>query len=87
MGRRISKVELSPTISLSECTDGWWLWDNTRGMNLSMKAASAQDAFLETISYYQRRLAEVEAQLKDVTTKVDAFVNQIHQCPPECEDH
>lgn len=85
MGRCISSVELNKTLSLSECNDGWWLYDRTRGMNLSMRAKTAQDAFVETITYYQRRLTEVQAQYNDLRTKVDRFVESVHECPNDEE--
>lgn len=86
MPKQISKAELTDTITLSEYTDGWWLWDDTRGMNLSMHASTAQQAFVETIGYYQRRLTQVEGELKELRTKVDAFVSQVHECPDEEEN-
>ena len=76
MGKQISSTELSPTLTLSECTDGFWLWDETRGMNLSMKAKTAQAAFVECIGYYQDRLTRVETDHRELSAKVDAFVGQ-----------
>jgi hypothetical protein len=68
--------KLSETLTLSNCTNGFWLYDETRGMNLAMKAKSSTDAFVEALTYYQRRLTEVEAAHKSLTAKVDAFVGQ-----------
>ena len=39
--------------------DGFWLYDNVVGMNLGMKAKTEQEAFIEALSYYQRRLPQV----------------------------
>lgn len=83
MGKHISSTKLTETLTLSECSDGFWLYDKTRGMNLSMCAKTPQDAFVECISYYQRRLSEVENEHRKLTAKVDAFVNQF----VEGEDH
>lgn len=76
MGRHISSTKLTETLTLSECTDGFWLYDETRGMNLSMRAKTPQDAFVECITYYQRRLAKVEGEHRELSAKVDAFVSQ-----------
>ncbi|MDF9778863.1 hypothetical protein [Pseudomonas baetica] len=76
MGKLINSTELTETLTLSECSDGFWLYDKTRGMNLSMRAKTTQDAFVECICYYQKRLTEVESDHRKLTAKVDAFVSQ-----------
>jgi len=76
-----SYIELSETLSLCEYktggSKGFWLYDETRGMNLSMRAESETVAFVEALEYYQRRLLTVEAELKSINEKVDAFVAQV----------
>jgi hypothetical protein len=79
--KAISHVQLTPTLTLSEMPQtsgdrGFWLYDKTRGMNLSMRALTPQLALVEALTYYQRRLAEVEAKHKDMSAKVEAFVAQ-----------
>lgn len=69
-------TELTETLTLSECRDGFWLYDETRGMNLSMKAKTPQDAFVECITYYQSRLTTVERKYKTLSEKVETFVDQ-----------
>lgn len=70
----ISHKQLTDTLELSECHDGFWLYDKTRGMNLSMRAKTSEAAFVEAITYYQRRLQEVESAYKSVKGHVDNFV-------------
>jgi hypothetical protein len=72
----ISNTELTETLTLSHCHDGFWLYDETRGMNLSMRAKTPQDAFVESLTYYQERLTEVENAHRDMSAKVNAFVSQ-----------
>jgi len=79
MGKLISNINLSGTLRLSECTDGFWLYDETRGMNLSMRAKTPQDAFVECITYYQHQLCTVEQVYNDLSARVDAFVNQFSE--------
>lgn len=75
-------LELSGTLSLCEYQSpknghfGFWLYDKTRGMNLSMRAKTAQAAFVEALTYYQERLQQVEQEHKALTTKVETFVAQ-----------
>lgn len=71
-------VILSSTLTLCEFDTGgdkgFWLYDKTRGMNLSMCAKTSTDAFVEALEYYQERLLQVEAELKSINARVDAFV-------------
>jgi hypothetical protein len=79
--------QLSPTLSLCEYQSprngsfGFWLYDKTRGMNLAMKAKSEREAFVEALTYYQKRLAAVEQAHAGLTAKVDMFVAQFVEAP------
>ena len=77
------KLKVSDNLSLTQCNDGWWLYDYTRGMILSMRANRAQDFFVDSLVFYQRRLTEVESDLISLKTNVEAFVNQLHNCPDD----
>ena len=52
MSKVINHKELSPTLSMSECTDGFWLYDDTRGMNLAMREKTEEAAYIEALEYY-----------------------------------
>jgi hypothetical protein len=73
-------VKLSETLSMCEYKSGghmgFWLYDKTRGMNLSMRAKNETDAFVEALHYYQKRLTNIEQEHAALKTKVDAFVSQ-----------
>jgi hypothetical protein len=75
----LSLVKLSDTLILSECHDGWWLYDKTGGMNLSMRAKTSTDAFVEALTYYQKRLMVVEHEYTELNSKVNAFVDQFRE--------
>lgn len=76
---KVSKhTDLSETLQLSECHDGFWLYDDSRGMNLSMRAKSEQEAFVEALTYYQERLRETESELKTIKHLTNAFVESIN---------
>lgn len=76
MSKVISYTVLSKSLSISHCTDGFWLYDETRGMNLAMRQKTAEAAYLEALEYYQKRLKEVEEDYKVLKEKVDHFVDQ-----------
>lgn len=67
-------TKLSDTLHLADCHDGFWLYDCTRGMNLSMGAKTKDDALVEALTYYQRRLKEVEGYYSSLKARVDQFV-------------
>lgn len=82
MSRPPDNVEdLSETLNLCEYKTGgslgFWLYDETRGMNLAMRAKTSTKAFVEALTYYQARLAKVESDYKSLSAKVDAFVAQV----------
>lgn len=73
----ISHTDLSPTLAISECHDGFWIYDTTQGMNLAMRAKTRDAAFVEVITYYQERLKEIESSYAGLTGSVRAFVAQL----------
>ena len=75
--KAINNIKLTDTLTMSECTDGYWLYDSTRGMNLSMRAKTQEDAFVEAITYYQKRSKNVEAELEKLNESVSVFINSI----------
>jgi hypothetical protein len=79
MGKHINSIELTETLTLSECSDGFWLYDKTRRRNLSIRAKTPQDAFVEALGYYQSRLSEVEKKYKEMSIKVYNFVDQFSE--------
>jgi hypothetical protein len=76
-------VKLSDTLTICEYTSGgyigFWLYDKTRGMNLSMRAENETAAFVEALHYYQRRLSEVELAHSTLKSKVDNFISQFEE--------
>ena len=76
MSKVISSKVLNKTLTLTECTDGFWLYDFTRSKNLSMRAKTEEAAYVEALEYYQRRLQEVENSYASLKAKVDHFVGQ-----------
>ena len=76
MGKVIRKVFKIDTLSLHECNDGYYLYDYVVGMNISMRAKTEQDACIEALLYYQRRLVEVKRDYKILNDRVEGFLSQ-----------
>ena len=66
MSKVIRKVFKNDTLSLHECTDGYYLYDYVIGMNISMRAKTEQDAFIEALTYYQNKLKKSNEEYKDL---------------------
>lgn len=74
----IKNTILTDTLELSECHDGFWLYDKTRDVNLTiMRAKSPTDAFVEALTYYQRRLSEVETAHRNLRGLVDSIPEEL----------
>jgi len=70
----IKQVFENKTLSLHECADGFWLYDETQGMNIAMRAKTEQAAFIEALMYYQERLKKIENEHESLQQKVDSFL-------------
>ena len=78
-------MKLTDTISLTEQKDGFWLYDKTRGMNLAMRAETEQAAFLEALSYYQKRMKKIESELASLRSAAEIFADYVRG-PEEDEE-
>lgn len=79
MAKVIRTVFENETLSLHEATDGYWLYDTIVGMNISMRAKTEQDAFIESLMYYQRTLKETRKKLHDIDDKVKNFLSKFDE--------
>ena len=73
--------DLTSTIQISHYPEtngchGYWLHDETQGMNLSMRAETKEAALLEALVYYQKALAEIKEKYEDLNGKVRSFLDQ-----------
>lgn len=75
-------ITLSSTLSICEFQNpkngkfGFWLYDNTRGLNLAMRATTERDAFAKALTYYQDLLTKVERDYATLSAKVNIFIDQ-----------
>jgi len=76
MSKVIRKIFKIDTLSLHECIDGFFLYDYVIGMNISMRAKTEQDAYVEALLYYQRKLIEVKTDYENINKKVQSFITQ-----------
>lgn len=79
MAKFIRQVFKTDTLSLCECNDGYYLYDTVVGMNIAMRAKTEQDACIEALFYYQKRLVEVKADYKTLNDKVEGFLSQFER--------
>lgn len=89
--KAIKSIKLTDTLTISEDKDGYWLYDKTRGMNLAMKAKTEQDAYIDAITYYQKRCAEVEHKKKKLYDSVNSFIESLSEnddiyMPCDCDE-
>jgi len=75
----IETTHLSATLHLSECHDGFWLYDDTRKMNLALRAKTREAALLHALSYYQEELGRVEKKRKALHVVVESFVESLKE--------
>lgn len=57
----------------------YWLYDITREMNLSMRAKTERGAFVEALTYYQKRLIKVEKEFAVLNKKVYTFIESVSE--------
>lgn len=72
MAKDIEHRQITSTIELTECRDGFWLYDATRRMSLATGVETPEAAFVEALEYYQKRLAAAEA--KNTELEKELFV-------------
>jgi hypothetical protein len=77
MGDVIRHVFKIDTFTLTECADGYYLYDKVIGMNISMRAKTEQDAYIEALLYYQKTLATAKAHYRELDSIVENFISQI----------
>lgn len=61
-------------LTLDTLKNEYWLYDKLIGMNIAMGVKTEQEAFIQTITYYQKRLTEVKEDYKELYSKVESFV-------------
>lgn len=74
MAKFIKLVIETDGFTVSEYSDGYWLWDSYKEMNLSMHAKTSEEAFTEALEFYQERLAQVEKKHAELRAKVNGFL-------------
>jgi hypothetical protein len=76
MGKPIRNVFKTDTLTLTECTDGYYLWDKVEGFNIAIHAKSEQQALIDGLDYYQRYHSKLKKEYKELNDKVESFLCQ-----------
>lgn len=79
MAKFIREVFKNDTFSLSECNDGYYLYDHVLRVNVAMRAKTEQDAFIESLFYYKKRLEQVKREYAILNEKVESFLIQFKE--------
>lgn len=69
-----TRIFKNDNLTLTECKDGFWLYDESRGMNISMRAKTERDAFIEALTYYERTLNKTKEENKVLENKVEVIL-------------
>ena len=76
MKKAIKHVFKTNKFQLSECSDGFYLYDYVQGYNIVMRAKTEQEACIEALEWYQKRLNIAKEDYKTLSNKVDSFLKQ-----------
>ena len=76
MAKAIRNVFKIDTLSLVECNVGYYLYDTVVGMNIVMRAKTEQDACIEALLWYQKKLSGAKLDYKILNDKVESFLSQ-----------
>ena len=76
MGKVIRNVFKTDALTLTECTDGYYLWDKVAGFNISIHAKTEQQALIDGLEYYQRYHSKLKKESKELNDKVESFLCQ-----------
>jgi len=79
MGKAIRNVFKTDTLTLTECTDGYYLWDKVAGFNIAIHAKSEQQALIDGLDYYQRYHSKLKKEYKELNDKVESFLCQFNR--------
>lgn len=79
MGKLVRNTVKTDTLTLTECTDGYYLWDNIAGFNIAVHAKDEQQAFIEGLEYYQRYHTKLQKEYKELNNKVNSFLCQFSE--------
>jgi hypothetical protein len=70
-------VQFNDTFTLVEYSDGFYLFDNLRRVNVAMQAKSKEAAVLEALTYYQKQLKTAEETVTKLNRAVYSFWEQL----------
>lgn len=76
MAKFIKKIFKNDNFSLSECNDGFYLYDYIAKMNIVMRAKNEQEAYMQALLYYQKKLSILKSNHEDLQGKVQTFISQ-----------
>lgn len=76
MAKFIRNVFKNEHQCMTECADGFWIYDYSWQMNIVTSEKTEQAAFIAALSFYQKAFDESKNKYKDLSGKVDSFLAQ-----------
>ncbi len=76
MGKAIRNIFKTDTLILTECTDGYYLFDKVAGFNIAIHAKTEQQALINGLNYYQRFHSQLKKDYEELNNKVENFLSQ-----------
>jgi len=76
MGKALRNVFKTETLVLTECSDGYYLWDKVAGFNIAIHAKSEQQALIDGLEYYQKYHSKLQKEYNELNNKVESFISQ-----------
>lgn len=78
MGTKVLIQEkLTDTLTLSQCTDGYWLCDTQLGYNTAMSCKTEREAFISAINEYKRKLTNLKKADKVLREAAENFIESV----------
>ena len=71
MSKKHIRIVKTKNLNLSRGSDGYWLYDEARGMNIAMRSNSERDACLDALRYYQFKVDALEKERKELKTALN----------------
>ena len=75
--KAIRSVKLTDSLTLSECKDGFWLYDYTQGYNIAVRAKTEQEAFVQALKFYQKYYFKERDENTFIITKLSEFIESV----------
>lgn len=75
--KALIQEKLTDTLTLSQCIDGYWIYDAQLGYNTAMHCKTEREAFISTINDYKERLIALKNTNKVLMVASKNFLESV----------